>query len=469
MRIGKFLLLALVFAPSLWAATTDRLRLEPLPEVVALAAVQPLPPSSQLELALILSGLPPANTGSWHQEFARWQAELAAKLPPGLSEEKTGEFVLEFLHQNHLRRYQTYQTRLDTLIENGQFNCVSSAVAYLLLGRSVGLDVQAVATTSHAFCLVRLSDGREIDVETTTPYGFNPGTKTEFTNSFGATGFAYVPPGKYSARKTITDRGLLGLIVQNRMAAWQSSGNLVDCVGAALDRWALDPSPESKETLIEGYINLAADNNARKDYLAGLSLAESLLSYLGPVAEVKNLVNALLNNHINTLLDKNDFSGAFALATQWKNRECLSQDQWNQVSGVILAARLVTDVKNLPYLEAARNVETAFTQGSIGAPRRQELLSAIYGQEIQRRATSGNLAAWQFIDSLPTDVRSQPTVTKAREIYVYNWSVDVHNQFASLWNRGQKDAARQLLSESLKLQPENALLKKDQILSQGKS
>jgi hypothetical protein len=78
------------------------------------------------------------------------------------------------------------------------------------------------------------------------------------------------------------------------------------------------------------------------------------------------------------------------------------------------------------------------------------------------------LAGWQFIDTLPEEIRRQPPVAKAREIYVYNWTVDIHNQFASLWNKGQKDSARKLLSEATSLQPESSLLKKDLVLSQGK-
>jgi len=462
-------LLGLLVFVGAYLDASEPLRFRPQPEIVALAAVPSFSLDNQLDVALLFSGVAPADTLSWHNRFSSWMSDLASRLPPGLSDEKKGEFVLEYLHKHHLARYQTFQTRLDTMILNGSFNCVSSAVAYLLLGRSVGLEVQAVATSSHAFCLVKLPDGREMDVETTSVYGFNPGTKTEFKDSFGATGLAYVPPGKYSDRKKITDRGLLGLIVQNRMAAWQAQGNLNPCVGAAIDRWTLDPSPESRETLVEGFVNLAAEYNTHKMYLAGLSLAETLLGYLGPVTEVKNLVNALLNNHINTLLDRSDYSGALALAAQWKNRECLKEEQFAQVSMVILSARLVSDVKTLGYLEAARNVENVFSQGGITAARRQELLGVVYSQEIQKRATNGGaLAGWQFIDTLPDEIRRQSSVVKAREIYVYNWTVDIHNQFASLWNKGQKDSARKLLSEAIPLQPESSVLKKDLLLSQGK-
>ena len=99
MRLEKFLLLLLLTAPYYGAGAAEVLRLEPLPEVVALAAAQPLSLEAQLELALILSGVAPSQTASGRTEFVRWQRGRATKLPPGLSEGKSGEFVLEFLNE----------------------------------------------------------------------------------------------------------------------------------------------------------------------------------------------------------------------------------------------------------------------------------------------------------------------------------------------------------------------------------
>ena len=107
------------------------------------------------------------------------------------------ERALTFLHKNLFTSYSVLQTRVDTALETGVFNCVSSAVLYMILARSVGLSVGGVRTTDHAFCSV-LVNGQQLDVETTNPYGFNPGAKKEFTDSFGKlTGYTYVPPGNY--------------------------------------------------------------------------------------------------------------------------------------------------------------------------------------------------------------------------------------------------------------------------------
>ena len=58
-------------------------------------------------------------------------------------------------------------------------------------------------------------------------------------------------------------------------------------------------------------------------------------------------------------------------------------------------------------------------------------------------------------------------MVKAKDVYAYNWSVEVHNRFAELWNAGKKLEARKLLKDTQAVLPESALLKKDLVLSQA--
>ena len=461
MRLSVLLFTALVLT-----ASVSSLRLEPLPEATALPATGPsLDRDGLILLSLTLSGAAPESVATYKAVLARWDAEFQAQAT-GWDEGQRAENLLLFLH-THLRSYSTFQTRLDVLIDRGTYNCVSSALAYMILGRDAGLDVQAVATTDHAFALVRLKSGRDVDIETTTKYGFDPGTKNEFTNSFGQTGFIYVPPGNYSQRHSINDRQLLGLLVQNRMAEFQRTGDPEQAVGPAIDRWTFEGTPEAFRTLVDGFVNYASWLNGRRSYLQGLDLVDKMVAWTGPVPEAKQLAFAFLNNQVNQLLDRQDWAGAQALTLAWKNRGFLTDAQCDQTLALIADSALAVAVKTLPPAQAAGRVEQAFSQGSVTAARRQEMLSFIYGQEVQRVAgAQGAKAAWAYLGSLPAEVQALPSLTKARAVYAYNWSVEVHNRFAQLWNAGKRDEARQLLKDSLATLPDSTLLKKDLTLSQ---
>ncbi len=156
-----------------------------------------------------------------------------------MDERQKAEFVLEYMHKNFLGSYRLKQTRIDTLLETGGYNCVSSAVLYSILATAVGLDVSGVNTSDHAFCSVRIDD-KQIDVETTNIYGFEPGTRIDFHDNFGkTTGFSYVPPGNYRDRNRIDILKLFSLIIQNRIADVESAGRYSEAVGLAVDRWVL--------------------------------------------------------------------------------------------------------------------------------------------------------------------------------------------------------------------------------------
>jgi len=149
------------------------------------------------------------------------------------------EFILGFMHKNLLKSYSHNQTRIGALLSNGKFNCVSSAVLYMILCRSAGLYVRGVMTKDHAFTILHTGES-DIDIETTNPYGFDPGSRKEFHDHFGRmTGFAYVPAHKYRDRQTISQIELVSLILNNRIAELESSGNYADAVPVAVDRTAL--------------------------------------------------------------------------------------------------------------------------------------------------------------------------------------------------------------------------------------
>jgi hypothetical protein len=459
---GAVLLAALVLAG---ASFVSGLRLDPLPEAAARPASGPaLDVGGLTDLALVFSGTAPADLPRYRQTLSQWSADFNTQ-SAGWDDARKAEGLLLFLHQKW-KGYSLYQTRLDVLVDNGTYNCVSSAVAYMIMGRSAGLDVQAVATTDHAFALVHLS-GRDVDVETTTKYGFDPGTKTEFTDSFGHTGFAYVPPGNYAKRKTIGDRQLLGLLVQNRMADFQRSGDSEDGIGPAIDRWTVEGTPEAFATLVTGFQNYAAWLNGRREYLKGLDLVDKMAVWTGPVPEVKTLAWTFLNNQVNVLLGRKDYAGAQTLTVAWKNKGFLSDDESSKTLGLIAGQQLDDAVQTQPYADAAGQIEAAFGQGAITAARRQELLSYVYGRQAQTLATEqGPRAAVLFLKGLPAEVAALPAMAKALSVFAYNWSVDVHNRFAGLWNAGKKDDARQTLRDALAEMPDSQLLKKDLVIAQ---
>jgi|GEM_PF-1309541 len=94
----------------------------------------------------------------------------------------TGQLLNQRMHQVFFLKesregaphgYAIDQSRLMGIFETGEFNCISASLLYAVLVRHFGLDMQGVMLPSHAFIQLDLDDGRRIDVETTSPAGYD--------------------------------------------------------------------------------------------------------------------------------------------------------------------------------------------------------------------------------------------------------------------------------------------------------
>lgn len=266
-----YILISLTPAPG--EAVQNSPRLKPLAEIDKLIAYsEPYNPNTFLEAALIFSGIEYNNLsaeksrilyeiavfkrfmqktaegqssgkGNTKQSNAGDGGNTAQRTEPGAAgiklDKTAAEKILKYLHRHIFKKYMEKQTRIDVVFRDGTYNCVSSAVIYMFFAKSLGFRVKGVRTKDHAFCSIS-AGGRDYDVETTSPYGFDPGEKKIFTDQFGrTTGYTYVPPGNYRDRSTISDRQMLGLILYNRNAFLTTQRDFISALGPAVDAYAL--------------------------------------------------------------------------------------------------------------------------------------------------------------------------------------------------------------------------------------
>ncbi|MGL1902415.1 MAG: hypothetical protein OCC49_09785 [Fibrobacterales bacterium] len=82
----------------------------------------------------------------------------------------------KYFYPNVISSHPTYsfnQTRLSELLKDGNYNCMSSALLYLLLADFYNLNAKGVLVPYHAFAQINDGQGSTIDVETTNPIGYH--------------------------------------------------------------------------------------------------------------------------------------------------------------------------------------------------------------------------------------------------------------------------------------------------------
>jgi hypothetical protein len=380
------------------------------------------------------------NSADYLNILHRAAAELEVEFRKNNGEmtpQSRGDYILSYMHRKFLRFYSAMQTRLDTLLSNGRYNCVSSAVLYLILAQSQGFEVRGVAARDHAFASFHWGD-ESWDVETTNPYGFDPGSRREFHDQFGkATGFAYVPARNYRDRTAISPLELVSLIIHNRIAEAENRGRYADAVSLALNR----------AVLLEGRKNPALSNfftDPRQD------LNDRILNYgaflLNRGKELEGLAWAAYAEHA--------YSGAG------------TDKRWREYTGALISNR-ITKLCRAGHFDQARTflVETESLQDS-ELRRRLEILVADAELTTLANAVRQDgeaVAILRRIDAAESSGVLPSSRLRELRDHINRWRLaNFHNRFAAAFNKRDYPLARQILEEALGEFPGSRQLLNDQ-------
>ena len=242
------------------------------------------------------------------QKFDSIKNEVISDEMMTLSEEERGKAILKYLYRDYLKTYSLNQTKIDDALETGLYNCVSSAILYMVAAKAAGLDVRGQSTTQHAFCSIYVPDeqsgkSKRIDVETTNPYGFNPGSKEEIEHTDQIKKYYVVPKKYYSNRQEVSDGVFAGLIAGNLCAEYIKSGEYLKAVPLGAARWNLVKNEPAKsvasvrnsfDILAANYVNLLPPSAT--SYFSTLDWFSSFIERWGSTDFLqKNLDSSIIN------------------------------------------------------------------------------------------------------------------------------------------------------------------------------
>lgn len=429
------------------------------------------------EAALIVSGAHTAEQRApYLEKLAALESDAARAAGDGPAFDKGARLLRWLYRRGYLKRYQREQTDLTTLLDSGNYNCVSSALLYLLAARHLGLDVRAIEVPDHAF--VVLYDGtRHVDVETTTVEGFDPDADAASAGRFRRmTGLIRPSAGQPELRREIDAIRLLGVVYYNRGVVDDQAQRYSEALGDDFRAMSLDRENSSaiKNTLIT-IANWGTALAQKKDYAAavkelsvGLSLApdDATLVYDGiaawqlwakseldaghqeqALAIVRNAAQAMPNSHFEQmeawvyaspaqkLAEHSDWSGAIAMVDPARQQlhgqplaDIESYEAWlyNQ-QGLELAARR--------DWQGAREVFDAGSRRLPGNAVLQQNTIFSWSQQWVARVQAGDYpgalaSADQAAARFPGDGRIRQT----QQALWLNWSksaLDAHD-----WSRG---------------------------------
>ena len=416
---------------------------------------EPLTVDQMTDLFLIASGVSREKMEGYRNRIRRLLKE---------SDSVDGaEELLHFMHNNYLKRYNTVQTRLDVLLDKGTYNCVSSAVLYMILTRYHGIPAEGIQTRDHAFCILPEEDrGFGIDVETTSEWGYNPGEKKEFSSSFtNRTGFAYVPPGNYRERRRMGDRDMAGLILQNRIVELQRKNRHIDALPLGADRLVLTGSEQARQDYFSTIQNVAAYYNGLKKYNEAIDILdraeEGLDEFPGFLFSIRSQI---IYNAAAACLNKNDIDSAEVILKE--RSESLTDEERSQLIIQISIRDLELRAKEPFSDELIADIRRAADEGILTEIRALSLAVFHYSRKAETLTRNKEYRqVYEFLKDVPEWLNRDREYRRIFSMARDNWGIDYHNKIISLFNEGKKEEARLLLNEALQNLPDDHRLKDD--------
>jgi hypothetical protein len=424
----------------------------------------PLPLPLLVEASLLCSGVAPDRVPSYAARvdalLAEARSTLASVPVAGDGGAALGAALLDFLHSRVFRAYAERATTLDGVLDSGQFNCVSSALLYIIIGSGLGLEVAGSRTADHALCVLR-SGGRSIDVETTNPYGFDPGTRKEFKDSFGrATGYAYTAPGAYSGREALSGRGMAGLVLSNRASLLERAGRFREALALGADYYALCRDAASEAFLADRVNNVAADLSSRGDLAGTEELAFEAAARLPGDAAIAALAGGTLEALASELASKGDYEGARRAVEA--RRGTAGAAALARASAAVGDAELVRAANELPFGRAVAAADRIMAAGQVAPGRYAQAIASIYGREASRLGAAGDwLAAAALAEEGAAKAPGDGSLARAAASMRRNFVVVSHNAFAALYNSRDYAGARAAAESALRSVPGDATLLRD--------
>ena len=419
------------------------------------------------------------NSETWKfcwQKLETIKADMASSLIIDLEDEERGRAILKYLYQNYLKAYSLNQTKIDVALETGFYNCVSSAVLYMVAAKAAELDVRGQSTTQHAFCSIYVTDEKSgkpkrIDVETTNPYGFNPGSKEEIEHENQIKKYYVVPKKYYSNRQEVSDGVFAGLIAGNLCAEYITTKDYIKAVPLGAARWdAVKNEPaksvasvrNSFDILAANYVNFLPPSAA--SYFSTLNWFSSFIDRWGTNEFLqKNLDSSIINLLVLCFQEKNY---PLACEAYEKYKAKLSPSQITKSEEIITDTIIISAIDGLTPKQKVEEINRLLSSEELANPARQNRaqlhLESYWLERLNelmnfRDFELGYTNAINALNQLP-----KSTKIKAMQNGFYNNLIaTIHNNFAKQANAGNFETARKVLEEGLQKFPNDKSLKKD--------
>ena len=443
-------------------------------------SASPLSSDEIFKLSLLFSECPLESQEGQRclEKFEKLKQKVQASDFSKLELEARGRAVLKVLYQDYLTTYDFNQTRIDVALETGVYNCVSSALLYMAVAKAAGLEVRGQKTSEHAFCTVYIPSGtggksnqlKKIDVETTNPYGFNPGSKETIENEDKIQGYYVVPKKYYSYRQEVSDKVFAGLIAGNICAACIEQDDYEKAIPLGAARYELISSEKSKpatqvrtdfDILASNYVNTEVES--AQVFQTYVDWFISFIDRWGMTDYLQKTMDNAFNNLMVYCFDEKNYE--LGVAAYEKAKPYLTKNQISQASDILTDILVSSKIEGQPAEVQIQAIEVLLQEGQLEPAQQKRALIYLENAWLSilnecmtgRTYGTGYQKSCEALERLPESSK----IKKMQKSFYDNCIAIIHNNFAEQANAKRFDQARQVLEAGMQVFPDDRTLKND--------
>ncbi len=404
------------------------------------------------------------------EQYKKLVQEVQSKTYQQMELQERGEAILKLLYRDVLKKYSQLESSISVLFQKGLYNCVSSTLLYVALAKEAGLETEVYKTTDHCFCAVKTAD-RLIEVETTNPYGFDPGTKKALpAQKKGQSSWAMIPQKSYQNKIIISDRVLASLVGGNISILAMKNNDYRLAVPLSIARYELTRKEETtaaqqvKEEFDIVTTNYVSHLQRQGRSLAALEWMEAALGKWGISPIWQNCIDMVVHKSVVQYLNQLQGQQAQQIYETWEQR--LSESVRDEVALNVFVGRMKEGITQMEPAEALAFLQTMedhpLASTVKGAAKLKENRELQWQRQIkalvdQQQFLEAAAVARQGVLALGTS----SLLSNLEKQCLSNHAITVHNTYAALFNQKKYQEALEVVQQGLMEVPGNRTLQAD--------
>lgn len=404
------------------------------------------------------------------EQYQKLVQEVQSVQYQQMEKQELGEAILKLMYRDVLKKYSQLESSISVLFQKGLYNYVSSTLLYVALAKEAGLDTVIYKTTDHCFCAIQV-DERLIEVETTNPYGFDPGTKKSLpAQKNGRTSWAIIPQKAYGNKIIVSDRVLASLVGGNISTLAMKNNDYRLAVPLSIARYELTRKEETTAAAqVKEEFDIVATNYVSHLQKQGRSLAalewlEAALGKWEMSAIWQDCIDVVVHNAVVQYLKHSQTQQAQEVYETWQQR--LSEKTRDEVALNVFIGRMDAGIAQAEPAEALAFLQTMedhpLASTVKGAAKLKENREYVWQRQIkvlvdQQKFLEAAAVARQGVLSLGTSA----TLSNLEKQCLNNHAITVHNTYAALFNQKKYKEALEVVQQGLMEVPGNRTLQSD--------